>query len=287
MSTLDVPDTDAVVGVKGLNLHYMDWNSTAGDATLLIHGINRELHIWDSVASRLAAHRRVICVDLRGHGRSDWSDEGYALESFAGDLAGLLDHLGLSEVQIVGHSLGARIGICLAATWTGTTRQLVLSDTGAEFPTKLALALREANSKRGYYYFESESDALDKLRAANPEWADEFHVNSVKYEFRTNWIGKVIRRSDPELRWMVQTEWVAGNPRLWEWWRMLTTPVTLLWGTRSGFLDDEIVARMRSDQPSLSVRRPEGSHYYLRESPEQFLEVIREVLAPGESQAPA
>lgn len=279
MSTSTVPDTDTIVTIGGQPLHFTEWNPTAGDATLLIHGINRELHIWDPVVPSLAENRRVICVDLRGHGRSGWSDEGYALESFAGDLGGLLNHLGLTEVKIIGHSLGARIGICLAATWSGTTRHLVLSDTGAEFPKKVALALSEANRKRGYYYFDSEGDALTKLRAANPEWADEFHVNSVRHEFRTNWIGKVVRRSDPELRWMVQTEWVEGNPRLWAWWSSLRMPVTLLWGSDSGFLDEEIVGRMRRDQPGLVVRRPAGSHYYLRESPEEFVRLAEEALA--------
>lgn len=273
------PDIDSFVPANGMKLHYTDWNPSAGNTTLLVHGLNRELHVWDSVAARLAAHRRVICVDLRGHGRSDWAQDGYALESFTADLIAMLEVLGIDEIQLVGHSLGARIGIVFAATWDGNLRHLLLSDSGPEFPLPQALALRKSSRSRTTS-FASADEALRAMRAANPDWKDEFHLNSLEHEHRTNWVGKIVRRSDPELLWMVETEWVDGNPYLWECWSRITAPITMLWASESGFLDDRIIGRMRDEQPAMELCRPQGSHWYLRQSPEEFLRFAETALAP-------
>ncbi|MDF3313282.1 alpha/beta hydrolase [Rhodococcus sp. T2V] len=270
--------TDTFVEVNGLKLHYTDWNSSTENTTLLIHGLGKELHVWDSVAADLARTRRVICVDLRGHGLSDWSKEGYALESFVDDLSALLAHLNIAEIQIVGHSVGARVAIMLAATWSGQVGHVLLSDAGPELSQETAQLLCKA-SMQGMPSYDSEHGVLAALREAHPDWRDEFHQISLRHEYRRNWIGKFIYRADPEILWMVQTEWVEGNPRLWESWEQIQAPITVLWASESAFLDEEIVARMRVTQPTFELRRPTGSHFYLRQAPEEFLRYAQEALA--------
>src|SRR4051812_41926953 len=106
---------DGFVDLDGLRLHYTDWNPGGDRAVLLLHGLNVQAHTWDPAAAALAAGgRRVVCLDLRGHGESDWSREGYRVTDFAGDVLGLVDALGLDVVDVVGHSLGCRIGIVFA-----------------------------------------------------------------------------------------------------------------------------------------------------------------------------
>ena len=278
------PDVDTFVSVNGVTLHYTVWNPDAGDTTLLVHGLNRELHVWDSVAERLATTRRVICVDLRGHGRSDWAQDGYAAESFANDLIGLLDSLGIDEIQYVAHSLGSRIGIAFAATWQGRLRHLFLSECGPDIPREQAIALRDLSRNRKNW-FDSPEATLDFLRSANPDWQEEFHHTALEHEYRTNWVGKVVRRADPELHWLYETEIVDGNPYLWECWSRITAPITVLWAAGSEFFNDQIIGRMRAEQPAMTLHRPSGSHYFLRQSPEEFLRYAEAALSPMSEQA--
>ena len=272
------PDNDAVVTVNGVALHYTEWNRAAGDATLLVHGRNTQLHTWDPIAAELAATRRVICVDLRGHGRSGWPLSGYALELFAADLIALLEHFGIDEVQYVGHSLGGRVGIAFAALWGGRTRHLLLSDCGPEMPAAQSDALREMARTRPPF-FDSEADALGYLRSANPRWQDAFHHSALEHQYRTNWVGKVVPRADPEVHWLYDDS-VDERPYLWECWARVSAPITLLWGTESGFLDNGLVSRMLDKQPAMAVHRPNGSHWYLRESPQEFLRFAQAALTP-------
>lgn len=264
------PDIDGFVQPRDIKLHYTVWNADAEETTLLVHGLNRELHVWDSVAQRLAESRRVVCVDLRGHGKSDWAEEGYPVRAFAQDLIDLLEALGIDDIQYAAHSFGSIIGIVFAAEWTGRIRRLFLSECGPEIPREQALALREFSRKRRTV-FDSPEQALEHLRAANPGWRDEFHRTALEHELRRNWVGKVVRRADPELHWLYETEIVDGNPYLWDCWARIAAPISVLWASRSDFLDERIVARMRELQPAMSLHRPEGTHYFLRESPEEFL----------------
>lgn len=273
------PEIDTFVSANGVDLHYTEWNPGGADTTLMVHGLNTQLHTWDPIAVELAATRRVICVDLRGHGRSSWPLDGYAVQSFVGDLVAMLAALDIDEIQYVGHSIGARVGIAFAATWTGRLRHVLLSDCGPEIPQPQALALQELGRTRPVA-FDSRDEALNFLRAANPAWRDEFHLSALEHQYRTNWVGRVVPRADPELRWLYETEIVDGNPFLWESWPRITAPITLLWGSDSGFLDDELVERMRRDQPTMTVHRPNGSHWYLRESPHEFLRYAETVLTP-------
>ena len=273
------PDVDSFVTVEGIKLHYTIRNPGAGDTVLLVHGMNRELHVWDSVADKLAATRRVVSVDLRGHGLSSWAQDGYGVEAFVGDLIGLLDALDIDEIQYVGHSLGSRVGIAFAATWQGRLRKLLLSECGPEIPQDQALWLRDFSRNR-LSAFDSVEDTLKYLRSVNPDWQEEFHQTALMHEFRTNWVGKVIRRSDPELHWLFETEIVHGNPHLWESWPRITAPITVLWASDSGFFDDEIMNRMQVEQPTMTLHRPQGSHYFLRQSPDEFLRYAEADLTP-------
>ena len=134
--------------------------------------------------------------------------------------------------------------------------------------------------------FDTQEDTLQYMRSINPDWQEEFHQTALVHEFRTNWVGKFVRRSDPELHWLFETEIVDGNPYLWECWSRITAPISVLWATGSDFFDDEIVDRMRHAQPAMKLFRPQGSHYFLRQSPNEFLRYAEAVLSPAVGSVP-
>jgi non-heme chloroperoxidase len=88
-----------------IEIHYEDYGS--GKPVILIHGYPLSCRAWDKqVTPLLAAGHRVISYDRRGAGSSSQPATGYDWDTFAADLAALIDKLGLDGVTLVGHSMG-------------------------------------------------------------------------------------------------------------------------------------------------------------------------------------
>jgi pimeloyl-ACP methyl ester carboxylesterase len=88
-----------------IEIHYEDHG--AGQPVVLIHGYPLSGRGWDKqVPALLKAGYRVITYDRRGFGQSSQPVIGYDYDTFAADLAALLDHLDLHDAVLVGHSMG-------------------------------------------------------------------------------------------------------------------------------------------------------------------------------------
>jgi pimeloyl-ACP methyl ester carboxylesterase len=273
---------DRCVDVDGLRIHLTDWHSPPGAPTvLLLHGLNVQAHTWDPFARDLAgAGRRVLAVDLRGHGRSDWTREGYHVYDFATDVRAVLRELGVERCSVVGHSLGSRVGIVLAGDEPDLVDTLVLSDAGPEFSeTAMEFARRVVRSAgddvRG---FDDEDAALAYYQAMHPEWSPEFWHLHVRHQLRRNWAGKLVFRADPDHIWLLENAGPEDDPYVWERLGHVTAPTLILWGQRSPFLTDDIVGRMLDALPDGRLVRTDSGHYIPREAPAEFSRVVREFL---------
>src|SRR5262245_46211066 len=113
---------------NGLRIHVQQ--AGEGPDVVLIHGLTGDLSIWFlcRAMQELGASHRVTAYDLRGHGYSDVTAEGYTSADHAGDLISLLDVLGIGRARLVGHSFGAVIALHAAALAPGRVEALVLSD---------------------------------------------------------------------------------------------------------------------------------------------------------------
>jgi 3-oxoadipate enol-lactonase len=114
-----------------------------GPAVLFIHGYPLDHTIWQHSMDALEGYRRVA-PDLRGMGQSDAPDLGYSMSIYAGDVAALLDVLGIDEVVICGHSMGGYIAFEFLRQWRSRVRGLILLDTRAEADSPEARRARDA-----------------------------------------------------------------------------------------------------------------------------------------------
>jgi YbgC/YbaW family acyl-CoA thioester hydrolase len=105
-----------------------------GPAVLFIHGYPVDHSIWTHQLATLDGWSR-IAPDLRGMGQSDAPDLGYSMETYAADLAALLDLLGAEQAVLVGHSMGGYIAFEFLRRWRNRVRGLVLVDSRAESDT--------------------------------------------------------------------------------------------------------------------------------------------------------
>ncbi len=103
--------------VNGVHLYYQVYGERgAATPLVLLHGGLGQIEMWGELLPQLAKGRQVIGADLQGHGRTADVDRPIRYESMADDIAGLIQSLGLSQVDVMGYSLGG------GAAWQLTIR---------------------------------------------------------------------------------------------------------------------------------------------------------------------
>jgi pimeloyl-ACP methyl ester carboxylesterase len=110
--------------VNGLSLYYEELGE--GDALLVLHGGIGAGEQMLPVARGLAGGRRVVLVDLQGHGRTADIDRPLRPELMAGDIAALIEHLGVEQADVLGYSLGGEVALRTAIQRPELVRRLVL-----------------------------------------------------------------------------------------------------------------------------------------------------------------
>jgi 3-oxoadipate enol-lactonase len=136
---------------------------------VLSHGLGSDLEYWAPLVEPLVKHYRVLRWDLRGAGQSARPPGPYSPALFAQDLAALLDHVGVREAHVVGHSGGGVVSQRFALDFPERTRSLVLASTSSEVGERAARAWnRLADTvERSGFGPEREPDA----RAFSPAFA--------------------------------------------------------------------------------------------------------------------
>jgi len=125
----------AFARVNGVVLHHDVRGRKDGPALVFANSLGTDFRIWDEVAAALAGNYRIVLYDKRGHGLSEATPAPYRMTDHVGDLAALLDHLGVAEAVVVGLSVGGMIAQGLAATRPDLVAALVLCDTAHRIGT--------------------------------------------------------------------------------------------------------------------------------------------------------
>jgi pimeloyl-ACP methyl ester carboxylesterase len=102
----------------------------AGAPLLLLHGLGSSTRDWARQTGAFARRRRVLALDLRGHGRSSKPPGPYSVPLFARDTVALLDHLGVEAAHVVGLSMGGMVAFQLAARHLPRVRSLTIVNSG-------------------------------------------------------------------------------------------------------------------------------------------------------------
>jgi pimeloyl-ACP methyl ester carboxylesterase len=118
------PDSTGYVAVNGLNYWFEVHGK--GEPLLLLHGGLGSTGMLEPVLSMLAEERRVIGVDLQGHGRTALGTRKISLVDIGNDLAAVLQRLGLRQVDVMGYSFGGGAALQLAVQHPAMVRRLVI-----------------------------------------------------------------------------------------------------------------------------------------------------------------
>ena len=128
-----------------------------------MHALGHSAHNYDHVAPLLNQRHRVIAIDLRGHGDSDWSPKGEQREDYVSDLHALVTQLKLGPVTLIGCSIGGRVVQVYAGMYPDRVSKLIVLDVGPARPesTTRTLSDRIEREQQGWA---SEDELFASLR---------------------------------------------------------------------------------------------------------------------------
>ena len=276
--TSEQAPSDHFVTINGLNMHYLDWGGDSTRNLLLVHGQGGNAHNWDYVAGELRHEFRVLAVDMRGHGDSDHTREGYAVTAFASDLAAFAEAVGIVPYDYCGASLGARNGISYAGDHPGHLKHFVCMDYGPEM--SVASAQKQVGGmNRRPLGWRSLDEYVEYASELNPRASREYHRNVAQHGLRLNYAGKYVPKHDADMFWINGGFGVREVPHLWEQWAGITCPILELKGAHSDFLSPEILSRMKELQPAMRfVEVPDSGHPIGADNPDFLVNELRQFL---------
>jgi pimeloyl-ACP methyl ester carboxylesterase len=127
---LAAPVTERMTSQDGVPVAYRMWGGTGGRGIVLVHGGGAHSRWWDHIGPLLAAaDRRVIAIDLSGHGDSG-RRESYTFDAWAREVLAVVADAGLTDPPVViGHSMGGIVTLRLAATFGSRIEGAVVVDS--------------------------------------------------------------------------------------------------------------------------------------------------------------
>jgi pimeloyl-ACP methyl ester carboxylesterase len=264
----------------GLQLAYDDQGR--GTPLLCLAGLTRNMDDFEPVVDHFAGRARIIRLDSRGRGASDFAPDPmtYSVMQEAADALALLDHLGLERAAILGTSRGGLIAMTLAFAQKSRLSGVLLIDIG---PDIAAAGLAFIKTYLGAPPpFATLADAVAGLPARMAPRFRNVPAATWADFTRRCWSvaadGTLGLRYDPRLRDAIEAQ-SAGlePPDLWPLFGMLEgLPLGLIRGANSDLLTAETAARMRDLRPDLDYAEiPDRGHVPFLDEPGSIAAIAR------------
>ncbi|MDP8567297.1 alpha/beta fold hydrolase [Methylophilus aquaticus] len=159
-----------------------------GQPLMLLHGLFGSADNWGSIARQLAQHYQVISVDLRNHGRSPHhASQTYA--DMAADVLAVCDSLGITQMHLLGHSLGGKVAMQFATQYPERLHSLMVVDMAMRAYADAHTSLLDAMLALDVSQLTTRSEADKALTAAIDDvMVRQFLLtNLVKVEDQLQW----------------------------------------------------------------------------------------------------
>ena len=103
-----------------------------GKPLVLLHGFLESSNMWETILPLLTQENKVICIDLPGHGKSDFIAETHTMELMAEVVYSILDSLEIKHARFLGHSMGGYVSLAFAELFPDEVDTLVLLNSTTE-----------------------------------------------------------------------------------------------------------------------------------------------------------
>ena len=252
----------------GVKINLAKWEGSIGPI-LCVHGITANCRCWDVLAEVLAPDYLVLAMDLRGRGRSEKPDKGYSLENHLRDMNGLMDDFGIDRAVVMGHSLGAYIGLAFAAEYPERVDRLILVDGGGDLSQEQidqVFASIKPALDRLQHVFPSIETYLETMRQAPfiQPWSPateiyfRYEIESTDDGVRTNIQPSHIAEEAENIR---QVKFAAFYPQIQCPVLILRAPLGLL-SENDILLPEDVIDRMVREIPDARRFDVNGMNHY-------------------------
>lgn len=265
---------DRNIILNGLRFHYREWGGTSAPPLILLHGFTGHARTWDHFAESVCSDFRVLAIDQRGHGETDWASD-YAPERRVEDLEAFVGELGLGKFSLLGLSMGGVCAYSYAAKHPETLERLIIVDIAPVLET--AGMTRIFTSVRANDVFNHPEEAVEQARLANPrapEWALRHRV---VYNLKRRGDGMWTYCYDVALRQPQSQPAERPDPEpVWQSFGNISCPTLLVRGAESDLLGRPTAERMAREIPNCTlVEVPDAGHSVPLDNPEGFRDAVK------------
>lgn len=252
-------------------LHHIEIGQ--GQPLVLLHGLFGCADSWLPIARKLSTSFRVLCLDLRNHGRSPHAPT-HTYADMAADVIETLDAIGVSRSHMLGHSMGGRVATTIAAMQPQRIDRLVLADIAP---------LSALVNKKTIAHIEAHRQTLHALQALDLSQLRSFAqieaqlASSIPDQrLRRSMLKNIERNSDGHFSHRLNTivllqhiETIAQGHSPWR----LPVHTLLLKGQSSDYVSPNDIEIMRGLCPTLTVRElPNAGHWIHIDCPQLVTE---------------
>jgi|SRR5687768_10001106 len=266
----------------GLRLHYRDYAGSAARPPLLcIPGLTRNARDFEGVAERLKGEWRLICVELRGRGQSDYARDPmtYAPPTYWQDLEALIAELGLERFVPFGTSLGGLITMLLALADKKRLAGALLNDIGPVLETQGLDHIRSyvGRSHSWPTWLHAARFLCDAQRDRYPDWKMDHWLVYAKRLCKLTPEGRIVFDYDMRIAEPFRQPGGDTGFDLWSAFAALKdVPSLVVHGGISDLLSRETVERMVAENPAMEAATvPNVGHAPTLEEPEAAAAIDR------------
>ena len=256
-------------GARGNRLHYLDYG---GDGTTMIcmHGVIGNAWNWSAVASGIRDRRRVLALDYRGYGESQWSpSHDYRTSDHVADLGALIESLGEDTVDLMGSSWGALVAIQYAAENPNRVGRIVVVDVEASFAQSETDLFPRPTSHADH------AEVRTGLGFAFPNAPEEMLELTALTSFGPVDGGRLAPKHDP----FFFERWPFRSDDHWNRLGQLRCP-TLYVHASDSFVNHDVMAQMADRTPHAQLAQVENStHVIPVDNPAGLLREVKDFLA--------
>ena len=261
---------DRTVQANGLNFHYLEWGETGNPTVLLLHGVSQQAHSWDFVSLALSSRFRVVALDQRGHGDSDWAPGGdYSIEAQQADIDAVVSALGLNRFTLMGHSMGGRNSYVWASRHPEALDALVVVDTGPQGQRAGRQRIEQ------FQQLPDELDTFEEFAQRVQEYTGrslEQVMGALRFSIRQRPDGKWSWKYDKVLRTAGARPPGWAPEQLWECVERISCPTLVVRGERSDIFAEETLSRMGQVIPDCATATiARAGHLVQGDNPADFL----------------
>lgn len=276
------------VVLHGHELSYID--SGTGPVVLFIHGILGSQRQWSHLVETMDDDHRLLVPDLFGHGDSAKPMGDYSLSSHAATMRDLLDHLGIEQVTLVGHSLGGGIAMQFFYLFPERVERLVLVSSGG-LGREVNFILRSATLPGAAQVLSvvasapvlSRAEALGR-GASKLGWRPGGDITGIWRGFRSLGDAESRRAFLATTRAVIDIggQSISARDYLGD---VVPIPTLIVWGTNDRMIPASHALDVESEFPDCRLEFFEGAgHFPHLDDPDRFARVLRDFIAADGTQ---